>query len=119
MNPLSDHHTRKALHEAALIDQTADFFRVLGDPTRTRLLFALMESEMCVCDLAALLGMTKSAISHQLATLREAHFVTARRAGKHIYYALADAHIRHILHDGFVHVSEPSANEASPQEEEA
>ncbi len=90
-----------------LLEKTSDFFRMLADRTRTRILFALSTDEMCVCELSGLLGMTKSAVSHQLATLREAGFVTCRRMGKSVRYSLADAHVEHILKDGLAHASEP------------
>lgn len=89
-----------------LLASTARFFKVLGDMTRVRIIFALDTREMCVCDLANLLGMTKSAISHQLATLREAGFVKCRRDGKTVFYSLADAHVSQILRLGMEHVQE-------------
>ena len=84
----------------------ADFFKVLGDSTRTRIMWALDESEMCVCDLAALLGMTKSAISHQLSALRQADLVKARREGKNMYYSFADDHVRQLFEKGLEHIRE-------------
>ncbi len=84
----------------------ADFFRVFGDPTRLSILLALDEKEMCVCDLSERIGMSKSAVSHQLAALRSARLVTYRREGKHIYYRLADNHVRHIIECAVDHVSE-------------
>ena len=84
----------------------ADLFRVFGDSTRMRILYALFESELCVCDIAALLGMTVSAISHQLRTLKQARLVKYRREGKTVYYSLADDHIHAILAQGMDHVRE-------------
>lgn len=84
----------------------ADFFKVFGDTTRVRILWALDESEMCVCDLAVLLNMTKSAISHQLNALRKANLVKNRRSGKIVYYSLADDHVKVILEKGFEHIEE-------------
>jgi ArsR family transcriptional regulator len=95
----------KALSEKMVIS-IADFFRVLGDPTRIRILDALSVSEMCVCDLSDLLNMNQSAISHQLRTLKDTRFVTFRREGKSTFYSLADDHIMQILSLGTVHLSE-------------
>lgn len=84
----------------------ADFFKVLGDSTRTRIMCALDESEMCVCDLAVLLGMTKSAISHQLSSLKQANLVKARREGKNIFYSLSDHHVKQVFECGLEHIRE-------------
>jgi ArsR family transcriptional regulator len=84
----------------------ADLFKVFSDSTRVKILCALRQSEMCVCDIAALLGMTKSAISHQLRTLRQTRLVKHRRDGKVIYYSLDDDHIGTIFDQGLSHVSE-------------
>lgn len=84
----------------------ADFFKVLGDNTRLKIMWALDENEMCVCDLAVLLNMTKSAISHQLKTLRQANLVRFRREGKVVYNFLADDHVKDILEKGFEHIRE-------------
>ncbi|GHV94182.1 transcriptional regulator [Spirochaetia bacterium] len=84
----------------------ADLFKVFSDSTRVKILCALRQSEMCVCDIAALLGMTKSAISHQLRTLRQTRLVKHRRDGKVVYYSLDDDHIGTIFDQGLSHVSE-------------
>jgi len=84
----------------------ADFFKVLGDGTRAKILCALDAHEMCVCDLAALLGMTKSAISHQLGALRQANLVKNRRDGKNVFYTLADEHVQAIFEKGLEHIRE-------------
>lgn len=84
----------------------SDFFKIMGDPTRIRLLWALEESEMCVCDLAVLLDMTKSAVSHQLRGLKTAKLVRSRKQGKHVYYSLDDDHIRSVLEKALEHVEE-------------
>lgn len=84
----------------------ADLFKVLGDNTRARIISALDQHEMCVCDLAALLGMTKSAISHQLSSLRAANLVNHRREGKNVFYRLADNHIQAIFETGLDHIRE-------------
>lgn len=75
----------------------ADCFKVFGDPTRLKILLSLDRGELCVCDLVDLIGMTKSAISHQLASLRAAHLVKYRRDGKNIFYSLDDDHVHSII----------------------
>lgn len=84
----------------------ADLFKVFGDTTRIQLLWALDESEMCVCDLAFLLNMTQSAISHQLGILKQFKLVKPRRAGKVVYYSLDDEHVREIFDKGLAHIKE-------------
>lgn len=84
----------------------ADLYKVFSDPTRIQILWALGKEEMCVCDLAILLNMSLSAISHQLKVLRLAKLASYRRDGKNIYYALADDHVKDILQLGFGHISE-------------
>ena len=84
----------------------AELFKVFGDSTRVRILFVLFESEMCVCGLAELLGMTQSAISHPLQVLKKAKLVRYRREGKTIFYSLADGHVRAILDQGMEHITE-------------
>ena len=84
----------------------AELFKIFGDSTRIKILYVLFESEMCVCDIAQLLGMTQSAISHQLRALKQSKLVKYRREGKTIYYSLADGHVRTILDQGMEHVAE-------------
>lgn len=91
--------------EDTLYDLT-ELFRIFADSTRVRILYVLEESEMCVCDLAALLGMTQSAISHQLRVLRSSKLVKFRRDGKTLYYSLADEHVCRIISQGMEHVEE-------------
>lgn len=86
--------------------QLAALLKLFGDPTRVRLLHALELHELCVCDLAALLGVTKSAVSHQLKMLRLSNLVRSRREGQVVYYSLADDHVRAILDLGFEHIRE-------------
>ena len=86
----------------------AELFKVFGDSTRIRILFVLFESEMCVCDIAQLLNMTQSAISHQLRILKDANLVGNRREGKTVYYFLSDDHVRTIIAQGFEHLIEES-----------
>ena len=94
-----------------LLCDLADLFKLFGDTTRMRILFSLFESEMCVCAIAELLGMTQSAISHQLKVLKESKLVDCRRDGKTIYYYLADNHVRTIIGQGFDHLMEERKNE--------
>ena len=84
----------------------AELFKVFGDTTRIRILCALFESEMCVCDIAALLNMSQSAISHQLRALKQARLVRFRRKGKVVFYSLDDDHVQSIFSLGLVHVNE-------------
>lgn len=88
------------------LNELATFFKVFGDNTRVRILGALDISEMCVCDLAVLLNMTKSAISHQLRFLRQAKLVKFRKEGKIVFYSLSDKHVEDILEKGLEHISE-------------
>lgn len=83
-----------------------EFLKAVGDGTRVRILWALETSEMCVCDLAVLLNMTKSAISHQLRTLKKANLVKFRKDGKIAYYSLADGHVKTILEHSLGHITE-------------
>lgn len=84
----------------------AELFKVFGDTTRARILCALFESEMCVCDISVLLGMTQSSISHQLRVLKSAKLVKNRKEGKVVYYSLDDEHIKRIFEQGLEHISE-------------
>lgn len=97
---------RGRMPEIGHLAELADFFKLFGDRTRLRILWALSESEMCVCDLCALLAMKQSAVSHQLKNLKQARIVKARRAGKIVYYALDDEHIRKMLDFGMAHIKE-------------
>jgi DNA-binding transcriptional ArsR family regulator len=97
---------RRALIPTALVGTLAETFRALGDPTRVRILDALSHAELCVCDLASLLGLTESATSHQLRLLRSLRLVRTRRAGRLIFYALDDEHITRLFADGLEHVEE-------------
>lgn len=84
----------------------AELFKVFGDSTRIKILWALDEAEMCVCDIAALLNMTQSAISHQLRVLKQANLVKNRKEGKVVYYSLDDEHVKQIFDQGLVHINE-------------
>ena len=83
-----------------------NLFKIFGDTTRIKILYALFESEMCVCAIAELLNMTQSAISHQLSVLKKNSLVSSRREGKTVIYALADDHVRSIIDQGYEHITE-------------
>ena len=84
----------------------AELFKVFGDSTRIRILFVLFEAEVCVCDLAAALNMTVSAVSHQLKILKQAKLIKSRRDGRSVFYSLADDHVRTIVSQGMAHITE-------------
>ena len=96
--------TRKKMQAEEEYLRLATLFKMFGDGTRVKILHALEQNEMCVCDLAALLGVTKSAASHQLKALRLANLVKFRRDGQVVYYSLADDHVKYILDIGFDHI---------------
>lgn len=107
----SEHHvhtniTVPAMPGQEVLYQVADLFKVFGDPTRIRILYTLSGGELCVCDIAAVLNMTQSAISHQLRILKEKRLVKFRREGKTIFYSLADSHVETILRQGLDHITE-------------
>ena len=97
---------RRELPADELLSDLSDLFKIFGDTTRCKILYALFESELCVCAIAELLGMTQSAISHQLRVLKDADLVGRRREGKTIYYFLSDDHVRTIIAQGFEHLME-------------
>ena len=84
----------------------AELFKVFGDSTRIKILYALFEAELCVCDISKLLGLTQSAVSHQLRVLKNSRLVKFRRDGKTVFYSLADDHVRKIIAQGMEHVNE-------------
>ena len=96
--------TRKRMQAEPEYTQLSNLFKMFGDGTRVKILHALELNELCVCDLAALLGLTKSAVSHQLKALRLSNLVKSRRDGQVIYYSLADDHVKYILDIGFDHI---------------
>jgi DNA-binding transcriptional ArsR family regulator len=96
----------RAMKSPGAVGLLAETFRVLGDPTRVRIAFALSREELCVCDLANLLGVSQSAVSHSLRALRQMKLVRFRKEGKIAYYALDDDHIARLLDVGFGHVDE-------------
>lgn len=87
-----------------LFYKIADFFKILGDTTRTKILFALDKEEMCVCDIANVLNMSKSSISHQLGTLRRSGIVRCRKEGKEVYYMLDDDHVKKVIEVAIEHI---------------
>ena len=97
---------RAEMPEENTLYDLSDFFKVLGDSTRISILFAIDGEPMCVCDIASLLGMTKSAVSHQLKILRQSDLVTYRKSGKNVYYSLADDHVRDIIEKALEHIKE-------------
>ncbi len=97
---------RKQMLEEDILFDVSDFFKILGDSTRAKIMWALDKSDMCVCDLAALLGMTKSAISHQLKTLRDSKLVKFKKEGKLVIYSLDDEHVKDIFEKALEHVLE-------------
>lgn len=94
------------LPEDEVLYDLAELFKAFGDSTRIKILSALFEADMCVCDLSAVLGITQSAVSHQLRTLKASRLVKFRRVGKVVYYSLEDKHIKHIFNEGFKHILE-------------
>lgn len=99
-------NARRAMKSAEAISLLAETFKILGDPTRIKIAFALSKEELCVCDIANLLGVSQSAVSHSLRTLRQMKLVKFRKQGKIAYYALDDEHIASLLEEGFRHVEE-------------
>lgn len=97
---------KKEMPDEEKLVATAELLKVFGDPTRIKIICALLKAEMCVCDLSALLDVSQSAVSHQLKTLKQARLVKYRRDGKVIYYSLDDDHIGRIFEAGYEHVME-------------
>ena len=97
---------REKMPQEETLYDLAELFKVFGDSTRIKILWALDEAEMCVCDIAFLLNMTQSAISHQLRVLKQAELVKSRREGKIVFYYLEDEHVKQIFDQGLIHISE-------------
>ena len=97
---------KKDMPADEMLQDLGDLFKVFGDTTRIKIMYALYEGEMCVCAISELLNMTQSAISHQLKTLKDANLVSARRDGKEIYYSLSDDHVKSIIAEGYEHITE-------------
>ena len=106
INPDLVENLRPKMPEETLLYELSDFFKVMGDGTRIKLLWALDESELCVGDLAVLLNMTKSAVSHQLKTLRVSKLIKSRKEGKTVIYSLDDAHVHEVLAKSIEHIKE-------------
>lgn len=101
---------KKQLESDEVIFNLADFFKIFADTTRIKILYCLDKNELCVCDVAALLNMTISAVSHQLKILRDANLVKTRRDGKVVYYSLSDEHVKEIIECGMEHILEINKN---------
>ncbi len=97
-------NTKKNMLDIDTINKLAEFFKILGDTTRVKILFALDQNEMCVCDIANVLGMSKSSISHQLGTLRRSGIVKCRKSGKEVFYMLDDNHVKQVFEIGVEHI---------------
>lgn len=97
---------REELPAEETLYDLAELFKVFGDSTRIKILYALFEAELCVCDMAQLLGLTQTAVSHQLRVLKNNKLVKYRREGKNLFYSLADDHVRSIIGQGMDHISE-------------
>ena len=96
----------KSKPEREELERLSEVFKLLGDITRTQILWVLDKNEMCVCDIAESLGMTQSAISHQLRILKQSRLVKSRRAGKTVFYSLADSHVKGIFYQAMEHILE-------------
>lgn len=97
---------RDLMPSDGIVAKLAETFRVLGDPTRVKIIYALSQKELCVCEISAVLDMSQSAISHQLRILRNLRLVKYRKEGKTVYYSLDDEHILMLFHQGLEHVQE-------------
>ncbi len=95
---------KKSMLSDKVINEVASFFKIVGDPTRTKILSILDKNELCVCDIANLLNMTKSSISHQLKTLKEASIVKSKKEGKEVYYTLDDEHVSEVFEVALYHI---------------
>ncbi len=96
--------TRAKMKDDDVIYKVAEFFKILGDITRVKILFALDQNELCVCDIANILNMTKSSISHQLGTLRRSGIVKCKKVGKEVFYMLDDEHVKEVFEVGMEHI---------------
>ena len=97
--------TKNNMLEEDTLNKLAEFFKIVGDTTRVKILFALDQNEMCVCDIANVLEMSKSSISHQLGTLRRSGIVKCRKVGKEVFYTLDDEHIKQVFEIGVEHIN--------------
>ncbi len=106
---IHEYNVKKAINELPddeLIADLSDMFKIFGDQTRVKILMALESGEMCVCDIAAVMDMSQSAISHQLRVLKQSNIVKTRREGKVVYYSISDDHVKEIFDMAMVHVQE-------------
>mgnify|MGYP004552473419 FL=1 len=99
------YNTKKKLEEIKIFNDVSNFFKIIGDTTRTKILFSLDNNEMCVCDIANTLGMSKSSISHQLSVLKENGIIKSRRSGKEVYYTLDDEHVSEVFEVALEHIN--------------
>ena len=107
LHPEAIRQVREKLPREEVLYDLAELFKIFGDSTRVKILYALLEvEELCVCDIAQLLNMNQSAISHQLRVLKQSQLVKFRREGKTVYYSLADGHVARILSQGMEHICE-------------
>ena len=97
---------RAEMPDTATLYELSDFFKIFGDSTRVSILFVIDRGEICVCDIAEILGMTKSAVSHQLKILRQAKLISYRKSGKNVFYTLADDHVKDIVEKALEHIKE-------------
>ena len=97
-------NTIKKMADENILNKLAEFFKILGDTTRTKILYTLDKNEMCVCDIANVLNMSKSSISHQLGTLRRSGIVKCRKVGKEVFYTLDDEHVKEVFEVGMEHI---------------
>lgn len=105
-HPSALHQVERDLPSDENLYDLAELFKVFGDSTRIKILYALFEAELCVCDIAQLLGVSQSAVSHQLRVLKNTRLVKPRREGKAVFYSLADDHVRKIIAQGMEHIME-------------
>lgn len=103
-------HLREQLPQDEVLYDLAELFKLFGDSTRVRILYALSEEELCVCDLSELIGVSQSAVSHQLRILKAGKLVKFRREGKTVFYSLDDSHVARILNQGMEHIQEGVEN---------
>ena len=107
LHPEAIHRVREKLPQDEVLYDLAELFKIFGDSTRVKILYALLEAEeLCVCDIASLMDVTQSAVSHQLRVLKSSKLVKFRKEGKTVYYSLADDHVCRILSQGMEHICE-------------
>ena len=102
--------TINKMADEELLNKLAEFFKIVGDTTRVKILYALDKNELCVCDIANVVGMSKSSVSHQLDTLRRSGIVKCKKIGKEVFYALDDEHVRQVFEVGIEHIQHKIQN---------